>query len=404
MKKFSDFLTEAAKSQASDKAAKLGLSHVGYGYYGRPDGTVTHRSVNGQLIELSPEQQAAKNGVPPEQQGQQGTGQEEGGNAGTKGDISITFGRFNPPTVGHEKLIERLASSSKSGEYKIYPSRSQDPKKNPIDPETKVHYMRQMFPDHAHAIVNNEEFKTIFDVLKSLYNEGYSTINLVLGGDRVAEFENLAEKYNGKLYEFEEINVQSAGDRDPDSDSVEGMSASKMRKAAAENDFNSFRSGMPQALEDKAAKELFKELRGSMQVESIEDFGDVSYQLYEIAPKLDPDGLREAYYDKKIFKEGAIIENINSGITGKIVKRGVNYVIYIDEHDHVYRGWLKDLQEVSVKNFVSYRKTDPKKGYADLKAFNFSPLGLEGTPQLAKAVKTLTPGETINKKSSSKKK
>ena len=404
MKKFSDFLTEAAKSQASDKAAKLGLSHVGYGYYGRPDGTVTHRSVNGQLIELSPEQQAAKNGVPPEQQGQQGTGQEEGGNAGTKGDISITFGRFNPPTVGHEKLIERLASSSKSGEYKIYPSRSQDPKKNPIDPETKVHYMRQMFPDHAHAIVNNEEFKTIFDVLKSLYNEGYSTINLVLGGDRVAEFENLAEKYNGKLYEFEEINVQSAGDRDPDSDSVEGMSASKMRKAAAENDFNSFRSGMPQALEDKAAKELFKELRGSMQVESIEDFGDASYELYEIAPKLDPEGLREAYYGKKIFKEGAIIENINSGITGKIVKRGVNYVIYIDEHDHVYRGWLKDLQEVSVKNFVSYRKTDPKKGYADLKAFNFSPLGLEGTPQLAKAVKTLTPGETINKKSSSKKK
>ena len=404
MKKFSDFLTEAATSQAADKAAKLGLSHVGYSYYGRPDGTVTHRSVNGQLIELSAEQQAAKNGVSPEQQQGSTGGEEEGGNAGTKGDISITFGRFNPPTVGHEKLIERLASSSKSGEYKIYPSRSQDPKKNPIDPETKVHYMRQMFPDHAHAIVNNEEFKTIFDVLKSLYNEGYSQINLVLGGDRVAEFENLAEKYNGKLYEFEEISVQSAGDRDPDSDSVEGMSASKMRKAAAENDFNSFRTGMPQALDDKAAKELFKELRGSMQVESIEDFGDASYELYEIAPKLDPEGLREAYYDKKIFKEGAIIENINSGITGKIVKRGVNYVIYIDEHDHVYRGWLKDLQEVSVQNFLSYRKTDPKKGYADLKAFNFSPLGLEGTPKLAKAVKTLTPGETINKKSSSKKK
>ena len=404
MKKFSDFLTEAAPSPAADKAAKLGLSHVGYGYYGQANGQVTHRSVNGQLIELSAEQQAAKNGTPAPEQGQQGTGEEEGGNAGTKGDISITFGRFNPPTVGHEKLIERLASSSKSGEYKIYPSRSQDPKKNPIDPETKVHYMRQMFPDHAHAIVNNEEFKTIFDVLKSLYNEGYSQINLVLGGDRVAEFENLAEKYNGKLYEFEEISVQSAGDRDPDSDSVEGMSASKMRKAAAENDFNSFRAGMPQALEDKEAKELFKELRGSMQVESIEDFGDASYELYEIAPKLDPEGLREAYYDKKIFKEGAIIENVNSGITGKIVKRGVNYVIYIDEHDHVYRGWLKDLQEVSVQNFLSYRKTDPKKGYADLKAYNFSPLGLEGTPKLAKAVKTLTPGETINKKSSSKKK
>ena len=98
MKKFSDFLTEAATSQAADKAAKLGLSHVGYGYYGRADGTVTHRSVNGQLIELSAEQQAAKNGVPPEQQGQQGTGEEEGGNAGTKGDISLSLIHISEPT------------------------------------------------------------------------------------------------------------------------------------------------------------------------------------------------------------------------------------------------------------------------------------------------------------------
>ena len=403
MKKFSDFLTEAAKSRAADQASKLGLNHVGYGYYGSANGQVTHRSVNGVLIELTPEQQAAKNGTPPEQHTQQGTGEEEGGNAGTKGDISITFGRFNPPTVGHEKLIERLASSSKSGEYKIYPSRSQDPAKNPIDPETKVHYMRQMFPDHAHAIINNEEFKTIFDVLKSLYNEGYSSINLVLGGDRVAEFENLAQKYNGKLYEFEEIKVQSAGDRDPDSDSVEGMSASKMRKAVADGDYNMFKSGIPKTLSDKECKELFKEVKNSMQLQEEDDFSEASYALYEIAPKLDPDGLREAYYDMKVFKEGTFIENINSGITGKIVKRGVNYVIYIDEHDNVYRGWLKDLQEVlpSGKNFVSFKKTDPKKGYADLKAYNFSPLGLEGTPKLAKAVRDLTPGltKTINKKS-----
>ena len=400
MKKFSDFLTEAAKSKASDQAAKLGLKHVGYGYYGLPNGTVTHRSVNGQLIELTPEQQAAKNGVPPEQQGQQGTGEEEGGNAGTKGDISITFGRFNPPTIGHEKLIERLASSSKSGEYKIYPSRSQDPKKNPIDPETKVHYMRQMFPDHAHAVINNEEFKTIFDVLKSLYNEGYSVINLVLGGDRVAEFENLAQKYNGKLYEFEEINVQSAGDRDPDSDSVEGMSASKMRKAVADGDYNQFKTGIPKNLSDKECKELFKEIKNSMQLQEEDDFSETSYSLYEIAPKLDSEGLREAYYDHKIFNEGTYIENSNTGVLGKIVKRGVNYVIYIDEHDHVYRGWLKDLHEVlpSGKNFTMFQKTDPKKGYADLKAYNFSPLGLEGTPKLAKAVKNLTPGENINKK------
>ena len=148
-------------------------------------------------MELSPEQQAAKNGQPPEQGTEPAPAEGEG--EGDKGAVSITFGRFNPPTVGHEKLIERVAQSSSGGEYKIYPSRSQDPKKNPIDPETKVHYMRQMYPDHAHAIVNNEEYKTIFDVLKALYNEGYSEVNIVVGGDRVAEFDNLANKYNGKL-------------------------------------------------------------------------------------------------------------------------------------------------------------------------------------------------------------
>ena len=162
--------------------------------------------------------------------------------------------------------------------------------------------MRQMYPDHAHAIVNNEEFKTIFDVLKALHNDGYSSVNIVVGGDRVAEFDNLANKYNGKLYEFEEIKVQSAGDRDPDSDGVEGMSASKMRKAAADNDFATFRQGIPTELKDADAKALFNEVRGSMQMESIEDFGDASYILHEIAPKLDENSLRSILRQKNLCR------------------------------------------------------------------------------------------------------
>ena len=109
MKKFSDFLSEAATSRASDEA-KRGLSHVGCSYYGLPDGTVTHRSVNGKLVELSPERRrAAKNGQPPEQKGQPNQHLQKGEGEGDKGAVSITFGRFNPPTVGHEKLIERVA-------------------------------------------------------------------------------------------------------------------------------------------------------------------------------------------------------------------------------------------------------------------------------------------------------
>jgi hypothetical protein len=378
MKKFSDFLSEAAKSRASDEAQKRGLEHVGYGYYGLPDGTVTHRSLNGKLVELSKDQQAAKNGQPPAQESEPQSTEGEG--EGGQGAVSITFGRFNPPTIGHQKLIDRVAQSAKGGEYKVYPSRSQDPKKNPIDPETKVHYMRQMYPDHAHAIINNEEYKTIFDVLKGLYSEGYSEVNIVVGGDRVAEFDNLANKYNGKLYEFEEINVVSAGDRDPDSEGVDGMSASKMRKAAADNDFATFRSGIPEELTDKETKELFNEVRSSMQMESFEDFADASYILHEIAPKLDEKSLREHYYNSNAFPVGSFIENVNTGIIGKVVNRGANYVIYIDEHDTVYRGWLKDLTE---KN--------------DIHGFDFTPQGLIGTSELSQSVVKMTPGQFIQK-------
>ena len=142
------------------------------------------------------------------------------------------FGRFNPPTTGHEKLINHIKTTAGTGEYKIYPSHSEDPKKNPLDSLTKVEFMKTMFPDHANNIVHDTKMRTIFDVLKRAHEDGHSEVNIVVGADRQAEFENLgSNKYNGSLYSFEKINVISAGDRDPDSEGVEGMSASKMRKA-----------------------------------------------------------------------------------------------------------------------------------------------------------------------------
>ena len=112
--------------------------------------------------------------------------------------------------------------------------------------------MRQMYPKHSERIVNDGDMKTIFDVLKRANEDGYGSVNIMVGADRKSEFEKSANKYNGELYDFEEINVVSAGERDPDAEGVEGMSASKMRKAAAEDDFSSFRSGIPNALDDKA--------------------------------------------------------------------------------------------------------------------------------------------------------
>ena len=373
MKKFSSFLNEASKSFAAQEAERLQLTHVGYGKYADVRGNVTHMSKAGKLIKLSPQEQGGQ---------QQGGSEEEGGSEGKvdQGSISITFGRFNPPTVGHEALIKKVSSSSKGGDYRIYPSRSEDPKKNPLDVGTKIKFMKQAYPDHANAIQNSEDMRTIFDVLGALDGEGYSEVNIVVGGDRVSEFTSLSSKYNGDLYNFKKINVVSAGDRDPDADGVEGMSASKLRKAAADDDYDTFVKGCPKGLGKKGCEELFSAVQQAMQVQVQEDFNEVSYHLYEIAPKLDPKGLREAYFDQNLYSVGTYVENSNTGIVSKVVSRGSNYVISIDEHESIFRTWLKDLVEVN-----------------DLKYFNWKPAGEVGTEELDNYVRKLTPGEFIRK-------
>ncbi|AGH56203.1 hypothetical protein CPRG_00119 [Synechococcus phage Syn30] len=376
MKKFSAFLNEAERSFAAKSAEKLKLKHIGYGRYADPRGNVTHMSQDGKLVPIT------KDNDPGPQQSAGGEETADGQGAVDQGAISITFGRFNPPTIGHETLIKRVAREAKSsgGEYRIYPSRSEDPKKNPLDAGTKIKYMRMAYPDHANAIVDNADMRTIFDVLSALDADGYSSVNIVVGGDRVSEFNSLAQKYNGDVYTFDEIKVISAGGRDPDAEGIEGMSASKMRKAAAEGDFDSFSKGIPSGLSNKDKESMFMTLRQSMQVEECDDFAEVSYQLHEIAPKLDPRGLREAYYETGMFEVGTFVENVNTGILGKVVSRGSNYVIYIDEHDNIFRSWLKDLVERT-----------------ELKFFNYEPAGEMGTDKLDNYMRKLTPGEFLRK-------
>jgi hypothetical protein len=376
MKSFSAFLTEAEKSFAAKSAEKLKLKHVGYGRYADPRGNVTHMSKDGKLVRVDPKDIE----TPTQANGEEETG--DGSGKVDQGTISITFGRFNPPTIGHEKLLDKVSREAKTsgGEYRIYPSRSEDPKKNPLDAGTKIKYMRQAYPDHANAIVDNGDMRTIFDVLSSLDADGYSSVTIVVGGDRVSEFNSLAQKYNGEAYTFEEINVVSAGDRDPDAEGVEGMSASKMRKAAAEDDYDNFSKGVPKGLGKEGSEKLYLTLRQAMQVEEFNDFAEASYELHEIAPRLDPKGLREAYFGNVLFEVGNFVENVNTGVIGKVVSRGSNYVIYVNEHDNIFRSWLRDLVERN-----------------DIKFFNFTPAGEMGTDELTNYMKKLTPGEFIKK-------
>ena len=259
----------------------------------------------------------------------------------TKGTLTIAFGRFNPPTTGHEKLLDTVASSSDDNDYMIIPSRTQDKKKNPLDANTKVSMMQKMFPKHKDKIVNDQANKTIFDVLKKAHTDGYANVRILGGADRVKEFEKLTGNYNGKLYKFDKLEVRSAGDRDPDSDDITGMSASKQRKAAAEGDIKTFMKGVPKSLNQKDAEELFKKIRTAMNIKE-------GWNLWEIAPKFDWKGLRENYVSEKIYRVGQMVENMNNGLVGRIIRRGANHLICVTEDKIMFKSWIKDVSEAIV--------------------------------------------------------
>ena len=186
--------------------------------------------------------------------------------------ISFSFGRFNPPTIGHEKLMDNTRRANRN--YRIYASQTQDAKKNPLNFRSKVSIMKAMFPVHARSI-STDKVITAIDVMVNLYKEKYTDVVMVVGSDRVDEFDKLLNAYNGKkarhgYYKFKSIRVISAGERDPDAEGVSGMSASKMRKAAQDNDYKSFQKGLPSKF--RQGTMLFKTLQKAMGVKSLKEY------------------------------------------------------------------------------------------------------------------------------------
>jgi hypothetical protein len=176
--------------------------------------------------------------------------------------VRFTFGRFNPPHVGHKKLLNAVAKGG--GRYYIFPSHTHNNKNNPLMPKEKVGFMRSMFPDHSSNIVYNESATNIINIMKMLQKQGHKDVTMVVGDDRVADFDKLLKQYNGKEYSFQNISVESAGVRDPDADGVEGASASKVRQAAIDNDFNTFKQMVPGG--NNLTKAIFQATREGLQV------------------------------------------------------------------------------------------------------------------------------------------
>lgn len=367
MKSFFQFITESASQQA----ARMGLQGDGHGGWYK-DGEFVAKTEKGRLKFYNKRQKVGKQDPPstekekrvsnpnfvdparqqqaepapaaaaPKAKEQQEVKPQYDEVEKTKGTLTVAFGRFNPPHLGHLQLMDTAAGSAKSdgGDYMIVPSRSQDPKKNPLDADSKVKVMQDMFPQHKKNIANDAGTRTIFDVLKKAHNDGYANVRIVGGADRVKEFEKLSNSYNGKLYNFDKLEVVSAGDRDPDSDGVEGLSASRMRLAASENDFKKFSSGMPSDMKPEKAKEIFAMVRRSM--------GINESKRWEIAPKFYPQNLRENYLNKKIFDIGTLVENLNTGLVGRVIRRGTTYLICVTEDKIMFKSWIKDVMEAVV--------------------------------------------------------
>lgn len=187
----------------------------------------------------------------------------------------ITFGRMNPPTVGHEKLVNKIISTaiSEKGTPLVYLSKTQDAKKNPLTYEQKLKYAQTFF---GKRLVVKSNAKTIIQVAQELQKAGFKDLVLVVGQDRIREFETLLNKYNGKDFTFNSIKVVSAGERDPDSDDVSGMSASKIRDYAARGDYTAFKKGIP-TRNERLILDLFNDVRKGLGISESLNFAVLQF-------------------------------------------------------------------------------------------------------------------------------
>ena len=270
--------------------------------------------------------------------------------------VFFTFGRMNPPTIGHEKLLNTLAAKAGRNPYRVYLSQSQDKNKNPLSYMDKIKVARKMFPKHARQILINKKVKNVMDIATALYDEGFKRIVMVVGSDRIREFDILLNKYNGQkarhgFYNFEKITILSAGERDPDADDVSGMSASKMRAAAKANDFTSFSQGLSKAMSNSDSKKLFNDIRNAMGIKE-----EASFKNHvELAPVSEE---REAFVSGELFKEGDEVIIKKTDEVGTITHLGANYII-VETAERKTRQWLDAVEIIDEAAKPRWKRAGP---------------------------------------------
>lgn len=287
--------------------------------------------------------------------------------------LYFVWGRMNPPTAGHEKLLDFLKQKAGNNPFRIYLTQSEDKTKNPIPFVQKVKFARKGFPQYARQIMMDRKLKTIFDAMDSFYNEGFKRIVIVAGEDRLREYDVTLNKYNGKkgrhgFYKFDKITVLSAGKRDPDSAGVEGVSGTKLRDYATKGDFTKFSQYMPKRLSNADTKAVYNAVRKGTGLKEVKEFKN--------HVKLDPiSETREAYVAGDLYSIGDTVVFKENDTLGKVTYLGSNYVI-VESGDIQKRCWLDSIellekegnQKVAQDKDVSkVAGTQPKPYYKGLK-------------------------------------
>jgi hypothetical protein len=256
----------------------------------------------------------------------------------------LVFGRMNPPTIGHGKLLDKLAKTSGRAPYRIYLSQSNDEKDNPLTYSDKVKYARKMFPRHARSIIIDKKVVTPFHALSAMYNAGFKKVVMVAGSDRVKEYDLRLNKYNGKkgghgFYNFDGgVKVVSAGQRDPDGKGAEGASGTKQRGYAKSNDFTGFSQGLSKAISNPDAKKMFNAVRNGMGLKEEHEFKR-HIQLETVSET------REAFVKGELFELGEQVIVKKTSEVGKITVIGSNYVI-VETSDKTTRQWLDAVEKI----------------------------------------------------------
>jgi hypothetical protein len=283
-------------------------------------------------------------------------------------EVFFTFGRMNPPTIGHGKVMDALAKKSGKADYKVFVSQSQDAKKNPLSYSDKIKHTRKMFPKHARNIMVDKSVKTAINAMVALHDQGYKSVTMVVGDDRITEFDVLLKKYNGQkarhgFYNFKNINIVSAGKRDPDATGVEGMSASKQRENASKNDFVSFSQGVPKSMSNPDTRKLFNDVRKGMGLKEASEFRN-HIELETVSET------REKFVQGELFEVGDMVVIKESDEVATISVLGANYVIVETNDGKKMRKWLESVELISED--VDQKQLNDLEKFGDrlLKKFN----------------------------------